>query len=440
VRFLEPHITLGPPTVFEAAGPGTMVAAGNLDTSLNDAMATNDVVIIVPDPDPQLPGAIQVFLNQGTTGAGIWLGFASNTPITVGADPSGIVVADFNNDGFLDIAVSNATDDTVSILLNTGAGNATFVAAPDITGLNEPRALAAGDFTGDSGPDLIVARLGSDTVAVFENVAGSFALIQLVPVDPGLIALDPSDLDNNKDVDAVAAHFIGNSNSVLQNIGPGGPFNALPGLGVGTDPVDIATGDVDNNTFADIVTANSNDDTLSVVLNNGAFTFDVPFSIPTGMAPASVVIDDFDGDGDLDIAIVAEDPVLGPAIQVFENYIADGLGLVFGPPVAFSVGDGEEPNFLVSVDLNGDGIPDIVTVNTGDEPSGGSVTALLLTCPGDTNGDGVVGINDMLTLLSEWGPCDAPCPPTCVTDLDFDCNTGINDFLALLEAWGPCGQ
>ena len=43
--------------------------------------------------------------------------------LTVGVEPHSVLAMDFNKDGHLDLAVSNRTDATVSILLGDGQGN-----------------------------------------------------------------------------------------------------------------------------------------------------------------------------------------------------------------------------------------------------------------------------------------------------------------------------
>jgi hypothetical protein len=49
--------------------------------------------------------------------------FAAGPVIDVGNEPHSVITADFNNDGHLDLAVSNRTDGTVSLLLGDGTGN-----------------------------------------------------------------------------------------------------------------------------------------------------------------------------------------------------------------------------------------------------------------------------------------------------------------------------
>ena len=81
-------------------------------------------------------------------------------------------MADFNGDGKPDLAVANAGDNTVSVLLNTtaaGSNIATFSAPIKLTGAAKPYSVTVGDFNGDGKPDLAVADYGSNSVSIFLN-------------------------------------------------------------------------------------------------------------------------------------------------------------------------------------------------------------------------------------------------------------------------------
>jgi len=149
---------------------------------------------------------------------------------------------------------------------------------------------------------------------------------------------------------------------------------------------------------------------------------------------------DLDGNGIADLAVVADDEVIGPAVQVLRNTGLSPGDLIFEAPIAFSVGENADPNFVVSADFNEDGAYDLVTVNDDDTPSGGSVTVLLndVPCPGDVNFDDQTTVDDFLILLAHWGPCPVCDPVFCPWDIDGDCDVDVNDFLLLLGLWGPC--
>ena len=113
-------------------------------------------------------------------------------------------------------------------------------------------------------------------------------------------------------------------------------------------------------------------------------------------------------------------------------------------PIVFTVGEDATPNFLAVGDFNGDGKPDLVTVNTEQGPpeeggqTAGSVSVFLNNrppCPGDVTFDAHVGPDDFMMVLDNWGPCqDEPCPG----DVDGDGSVGIIDFLLVLANWGDC--
>src|SRR5207247_456735 len=84
-----------------------------------------------------------------------------------------VIVGDVNNDGRLDLAVSNAGSNTVSVLL--GNGNGTFQPAGNFGTGGTPQSVATGDFNSDGRLDLAVANTGSNTVSVLlGNGDGTF--------------------------------------------------------------------------------------------------------------------------------------------------------------------------------------------------------------------------------------------------------------------------
>ncbi|MHC5114656.1 MAG: FG-GAP repeat domain-containing protein, partial [Planctomycetota bacterium] len=304
-------------------------SGGELDGPAGADGATTggrDVAVVEPGMGD---GQVQVFVNEGADEGGTWLGFQAREPVTVGALPVDLVVAPLDGDAFADMAVANQGDDTVSILINAGDGLGNFnpIAPIDDPALDQPVAVAAADFVGGDGViDLVVANLGTTDIAFFENDASaSFTKVgDSMNLGAEPTAMDPIDLDNDKDPDIV----IGGGPS-LGDAGPGqngqvlvlrrqsdGSYAAPISREVGVDPVSLATGDLDGNGFRDIVAANNGSDSLSIILNNGPTPnpedqLDQAFSVAVGMDPKAVTVVDIDADGDNDLAVTVIDPTLG---------------------------------------------------------------------------------------------------------------------------------
>jgi len=176
---------------------GELNSPGNTDGPTSGG---RDVAVIEPDS-----GQVQVFVNEGADADGTWLGFDPKPPITVGTQPSDLVVARLDADSFFDMAVPNRGDNTVSILINAGDLLGTFMAGNDIVdpSLNGPVAIAAGDYFDDGLGviDLVVANAGTNDIAFFQNDGmASFARLgDTMNLGATPTAMDPIDLDNDKD-------------------------------------------------------------------------------------------------------------------------------------------------------------------------------------------------------------------------------------------------
>jgi hypothetical protein len=75
-----------------------------------------------------------------------------------------------NGDGAPDIAVVDASAQSLTVLVNNGNGTFRVAEAFD-TGSKGPSSVAAADFDGDGRDDLAVANWESNDVAVFLNRA-----------------------------------------------------------------------------------------------------------------------------------------------------------------------------------------------------------------------------------------------------------------------------
>ncbi len=124
-------------------------------------------------------------------------------------------------------------------------------------------------------------------------------------------------------------------------------------------PVSVATGDFDGDGKADLATANSGSNTVSILLNTGSGDFGAKTDIVVGSQPRAVLTRDFDGDGKLDLAVA----VANSTSNTVEILLGTGTGS-FNP--TFTLIAGATPVALASADFNGDSVLDLAVVNSGD--------------------------------------------------------------------------
>ena len=147
-------------------GDGTFALAGGSPISLGQDLYA--IVAADFNGDGKLDLAVtdygenEVFVLLGN-GDGT---FQSPISIPVGNSPEAIVAGDFNNDGKLDLAVANFGDATVMLLLGNGDGTFTEAAgSPYAVGIG-PNAITAADFNGDGKLDLAVTNGTDGTVSI----------------------------------------------------------------------------------------------------------------------------------------------------------------------------------------------------------------------------------------------------------------------------------
>ena len=366
--------------------PRTDYPVGSAPLSM--ALATfgngNQDVVTANHGDGTADGTVSILLGAGN-GA-----FGTQIPITipgsgVHSTPSAVAVGDFNNDGNVDLAVTDSANNTVSILLGNGQGG--FAAPVSYPTGSNPVALVVEDINRDGIPDLCVVNQGDGTTAGSVSVLidqgsagqgnGTFGAKTdyAVGLKPSAIVSADFNGDGLPDL-AVTNANNDNVSILLQNADH--TFAKEVSYATGNGPAGVASTDFNRDGFADLAVTNQTDGTVSILLGNNTGTFATQTVFTAGSGPAGVVAQDFTGDGLPDLVIADQ---AGDNVSVL---IGNGNG-TFANPISLPTGNA--PTALAAADLNGDGSLDLVTANQGSN----SVTVTLNTAESSLNSTSSAG-------------------------------------------------
>jgi hypothetical protein len=238
------------------------------------------------------------------------------------------------------------------VMRNKKDGTGTFSPATMISPSTTPRAIASGDFNGDTLIDLAYAGETTINLARNDGLGG----LGVQPYMPGLgaptgLAADQLDQDGNLDLVVVGSPIAINQGQLLVRFGDGA-FGA-PGqfqLPCGQQPRAVATLDLDGDGYPEIVAADALSRQLLVFSNKRDRTFAARPPTNTIGTPIAIAVGDLDGDGLKNDLAVAES---GSTLEVF---LGGGGGLVSGPAIFLNA-----PLNAVAVgDISGSPLSDIV--------------------------------------------------------------------------------
>lgn len=333
-------------------------------------------------------GSITVFLSRpdGSLQPGVMYGG------TAGLGPclEYVALADFNKDGKIDIATTSP--DTNNVLILAGNGDGTFTAGPAFsTGGSNPYDLVAADFDGDGYPDLAVVNYnggsGSTVGVLINDKTGNFPVPVTYPLSSWAQHGIAAGNLGNGEIDLVIPYAGGNAVAMLLGNGDG-TFQSETDVSTGSlNPQAVTLADLNADGKMDIIATLNNGGGQDIAILWGAGVVSgVPTFNPTlTFLPSSLQNSTLDAPVPQFVQVVDVDSDGNPDL-VYTNTEYGTLGVIFGAgsgsfydPVEYPVG--ETPFGLTVADVNGDGAKDVVIAS--DDFAG--VTVLL-----NANGSGTV--------------------------------------------------
>ena len=360
--------------------------------------------------------------------------------------PSNVILADFNGDGALDIF--KAGDHYWKGQVTLGRGDGTFQTNQaygwGVTGFGNN--LVTADFNGDGFPDVAFSWAKSNGMPAFGVMLGSSHGALAAPTYvtylsstcsasyPEWIATGDVTGDGKADIVATIQNYSGTGcpiNEVAVFTGKGtGKFNkpVFYATGASVQSNDVFLADVNGDGKSDIVISNA-DGTISVLLNKGKGTFGTAALISSVAALSphlnALAIADFNGDGKLDIA----------AASYYPGSYSNNVYILLGK------GDGtfQAPITVAAAPPN----VDTATLAAGDFNKDGK-TDLLVTLEGSTGCSGYTGAAAYVVLLGKGDGTFTPGSLNCTGDDypvypvvgDFNGDGTLDAFIPMLEEYG----
>jgi hypothetical protein len=402
--------TFGTPVTIASFSSGPLaVVAGDFNKDGNFDVA------FMGSQNGNSPGYVSVYLGNGAGGFNLSATYnLGNTGY--GWQGNALAAADVNKDGKLDLIAVNQSDITVSVALGNGDGTFKTPTTYPIGGGYNANFLAAaiGDINGDGKPDLVMAGYygGNGILSVLLGTGGGLFGSAMVTLGANNYWSSPygaqlADLNGDHKLDLVVADeqgatvFLGNGDGTF-----GSPVNYGTPSG---NAASVAIADVNKDHKLDLVVSNIgyegvNFSTVSVFLGNGNGTFQKPQGYTTEVTPTSVVLADFNNDGNLDFATGSDNSNSAFTVALGNGDGTFQAGPNYGAEYVFD-------NGFVSADFNGDGNLDMAlaradgTIEIYEGTSHGTFAATAITTNLVVNNDGaeVLGWNPFGSTFTASG-------------------------------------
>lgn len=377
-------------------------------------------------------GTLSIYLNTTVAGA-VSPTFSAADDFAAGALPYSAAVADFNYDGVPDVAVANASGNTLSVFLNytvAGAVDAILSSPLNVPMVSFPYSVTTADFNGDGKQDIACSRgIGGATpisillnTTVWGDPLPSFTVTEIAS-DLSPAGISSGDINSDGKPDLVMGNEGANIISVLMNTTTTGAatptFGSVVNFPAGSTPASVKIVDLNCDGMPDVLLTNFTLSSIGVYLNTtipGSLTPDfAPRSdFLSGASPVHITPGEFNGDYRVDMVSTN---YADTTISVFLNTMT--LGTM--PPEFSLKTDFAVPDISSAIlnDMNGDGIPDVTTVNTNSN----TISVLMnSTSPGAT----IPGFSAATNFAADTLPKDI-----CASDINTD---GKQDIIVANES------
>jgi hypothetical protein len=356
--------------------------------------------------------------------------FAHEVPLFVPGAPISVAAADENGDGHPDIVAGLMPDSTITsagpiaTFLGDGTGgfSAPLIQPSEAFGVQTPEVVLLADFENDGKPDAIVVDPGVGAIVYVNDGSGLLKATQAVNLTGPITGIAPltaavGDLNEDGCLDVVTFDSLGIAQVYLGNCD--GTFQGQSNLiGEGDFAAAAALVDVNKDGHLDLVYSGVYQNTgfygqtagnlIGVSFGDGKGNFTPAQVYRGGQTSFSLAVADFNGDGYPDVITANQD---SDSASMFLNDGKGGFGFPSGGYIGYVNGNNSRGpvnapytgNFT-PVDVDGDGKPDLVTIEVGPgDPNPFQATVMLNDGTGHFGpaikspiAEGTFGVNDYI--------------------------------------------
>lgn len=325
------------------------------------------------DGPPPHAGSLRVYLHDASGTRS----FRTAAIYDIGAEPWELTAADLTADGIPDLVAAAPSSDQVWLLPQDPSRRGSFLTARNFATPRAPYQAVAADLDGDGRNDLAVALnsyVPGGVALLFQDptLPGDFLNAVHVPVGVAGTTVATADVNGNGRIDLLHASTSEDADRVglylsLQDANLPGTFLPAVKLAAGQKPRQVAVADLDADDRLDLVVTNDGINArgsgITVLLADPASPGQ--FRPGTFYAMSDIArmtcIADLDGDGRPDFAVAAMGAgLVNDYESVVQLYLQDPT-----QPGHFVRGgrydSGDLTDFIATADLDGDGLPDVVT-------------------------------------------------------------------------------